>query len=189
MSDVVSSTTQTMSPFFASVLANAPAVIGFVGGIIGIISGAAVFARRRVRLVVTVSQGNDEREHWRTITIANKSDLSLSYQDFAMGWFIMTPLGRYRLNFAYSPEEETEIIVLMPHETRRIRIRDFGWDDPWPARYKARAYLRMHLHLPSRGRSVWVPVRNSDWKDASWRDRLLRRTYIGRRKQDPFPVP
>jgi hypothetical protein len=173
----------------ASILSNASAVIGAVGGTVGIISGIAVFARRRIRLVVTVSRNSDAHDSWHTINVANRSDLAVSYQDFALGWFVMTPLGRLYLNWAYSPEEETDVGTLPPHGTQTFRIDDERWSLALPPERRADAYLRMYIHLPSIGRGAWLPVRMSTWKDDSLRERLLRRFYAPIRPRSPDSLP
>lgn len=173
----------------ASILTSAPAVIGAVGGTVGIISGVAVFARRRLRLVVTVTRNNDAHDSWHTINIANRSDLAVSYRDFALGWFIMTPLGRLYLNWAYCPEEETDVGTLAPHGTQTFRIDDEHWSLAMPPERRDKAYLRMYIHLPSRGRGAWLPVRMSTWKEDGPRERLLRRLYIPRRPSDFDGLP
>jgi hypothetical protein len=173
-----------MSLDLAIIVANAPAIIGAVGGTVGIISGMAVFARRRLRLVVTVFHNNDAHESWHTVNIANRSDLAVSYRDFALGWFIMTPLGRLYLNWAYCPEEETNVATLAPHGTDTFRIDDEHWSLPMAKERRDSAYLRAYLHLPSRGRGVWAQVRMSTWKEGSLRERLLRRMYVKRQVSD-----
>ena len=79
---------------------------------LGIISGLAVFARRRLRLIVIVTQNNDAHRSWHTITIANRSDLSLSFRGFVLSWFITTPLGRIELNRAYTPEDDPDLVAI-----------------------------------------------------------------------------
>jgi hypothetical protein len=165
---------------FAPIVANAAAIIGAVGGTVGIISGIAVFARRRLRLIVTVTANNDAHESWHTVTIANRSDLALSYRDFGLGWFIMTPLGRLRLNWAYSPDEETNVSTLPPQGTDTFRIDDEYWSHAVAKELRESAYLRAYLHLPSRGRGVWLPVRVTTWEEGSLRERLLQRMYVKR---------
>lgn len=161
----------------ATVLANAPSIIGAVGGSVGIVSGLAVFARRRLRLVATVTRNNDAHDAWHTVHITNRSDLSVTYRDFALSWFIMTPLGRHRLNWAYCPEEETDVGTVAPHGTVTFRIDDEWWSLAQPPERRESAYLRLYLHLPARGRGVWLPVRMSRWSDDTRRERLLNRWY------------
>jgi hypothetical protein len=48
----------------ATVSVNLPSIIGAAGGTVGIISGIAVFVRRRLRLVATVARNNDAHEAW-----------------------------------------------------------------------------------------------------------------------------
>ena len=168
----------------ATIAANAPSIIGAVGGTIGIISGIAVFARRRLRLVITATRNNDADESWHTINIANRSDLAVSYRDFALGWFIMTPLGRLYLNWAYCPVEETNVYTLQPHGTETFRISEEHWSLPVAKEHRDGAYLRAYLFLPSRGRGVWVGVRMSTWKEGSLRERLLKRIYVKRHPSD-----
>lgn len=168
----------------AGIIANAPAIIGAVGGTVGIISGVAVFARRRLRLVVTVTVNNDAHDSWHTINIANGSDLAVSYRDCALGWFIMTPLGRFYLNWAYCPDEETKLSTLPPHGAETFTISDEHWSLPTAKEHRESAYLRAYLYLPSRGRGVWVRVHRSTWKEGSLRERLLRRVYVKRQPSE-----
>lgn len=168
---------------------NLPSIIGAIGGIVGIISGIAVFARRRLRLVATVARNNDAHEAWWTVTIANRSDLSVSYHDFALGWFIRTPIGRLHLNWAYSPEDETDVRTIAPHGTETLRIGEEHWFPPMPTKHGERAYLRMYLHVPARGGGVWLPVRRSEWSDYSPRERLLRRLYVKKQPSDFDGLP
>jgi hypothetical protein len=177
-------------PFdLATIITSVPSVVGAIGGTVGVISGIAVFARRRIRLVISVARNNDAHDAWHTVTIANRSELSVSYRDFALGWFIMTPLGRLHLNWAYSPEEETSVQTIAPQATETFRIDDEDWSLPIPADRAASAYLRLYFHLPSRGRGVWLPVRMTAWKDGGMRERLLRRLYVPRRPSDFDGLP
>jgi len=178
-----------MLPALSTVLSNAPSIIGAVGGTIGIISGIAVFARRRLRLMVTVTRNNDAHDSWHTINIANRSDVALSYQGFALGWFIFTPLGRLSLNWAYCPEEETNVGTLQPHGTDTFRISDEDWSLAVPKERRKSVYLRAYLRLPSRGRGVWLPVRMSRWREGGLREHLLRRLYVKRQPSDFDELP
>jgi hypothetical protein len=102
----------------------------------------------------------------------------VSYRDFALGWFIRTPMGRLHLNWAYNPEDETDVCTIAPHGTETLRIGEEHWSPPMPTKHGESAYLRMYLHVPARGRGVWLPVRRSEWSDYSPRERLLRRLYV-----------
>lgn len=152
-------------------------LIGIVGGGIGIFSGVAEFLRRRRRLVVTMTENNDAHDSWRTVTIANRSDLAVDYRDLALAWHIPTPFGRLRLNWAYLPEDETAVVTIPPHGTKTVRIDDEHWSPPTRHAGRGVARLRALLHLPSRGRGTWLPVRATTWSDDSWRERLLRKWY------------
>lgn len=162
---------------FQSFAGTLPNIIGVVGGFVGIISGIAVFARRRLHVVVTATVNNDADGAWHTIVIGNKSDLALSYGDFALSWFVVTPLGRLRLNWAYLPHDERKATKLAPHGADTIHIRDDDWDEALPKKLREKAYLRMYLNLPTRGRGVWIRVHASSWTDESMRGRLLTRLY------------
>jgi hypothetical protein len=173
----------------AAVLANLPAIMGTVGGAIGIITGISVFARRRLRLTITITQNNDANHSWHTINIANRSDLSISYRDVAISWFITTPLGRRRLNWAYCPEDETDVKSLQPHTANTMRVDDEWWSVATPNKQQSRAYLRAYLHLPSKGRGVWLPVCKTTWSDDSWREKLIDRIYKVNQPNANWPLP
>lgn len=173
----------------AAAVKSLPSFVGLVGGTVGIISGVAVFARRRLRIVVTVTRNNDAHFAWHTINIANRSDLTLSYRDFAMAWFVWTPLGRLRLNWAYCPEDETDVKMLAPHGTDTFRLDDEVWSLAMPKERRESAFLRIYLHLPSRGRGVWLPVRMTKWRDDSLRTRLLKRLYVKKDRSDFDDIP
>jgi hypothetical protein len=182
LSAKVSAMPITLAAISAAIIANAPSVIGAVGGSIGIISGLAVFARRRLRLIVTVTQNNDAHRSWHTITIANRSDLSLSFRGFVLSWFITTPLGRLELNRAYTPEDDPHLVAIAPHGVYSFNIDDDGpgddvWSEAQPARIRPSAKLRMYIVIPARGGGCWLPVRWSKWRDASPRERFLNRWY------------
>jgi hypothetical protein len=165
-------------PFdLAPIAADAPSIIGAVGGVLGIISSVAVFARRRPRLVVSISENYGDRQSWHTVSIANRSDLATSYRDFALGWFIMTPLGRLHLDWALRPEEETNVFTLPPQGIVSFRISGESWTLPEPKERRQSAYLRAYIYLPSRSRSVWLPVHMVAWREGNRRERLLRRLY------------
>lgn len=166
-------------------IANIPTVgggVGIVGGTIGAIAGIAGFARRRLRLVVTVTRNNDAHSSWHTVTIANRSDLALTLNSFVLSWFILTPLGRLELNRAYEPEDEPAPIPLAPHGVASFTIMDDGpgddiWHEAQPFSKRPIAYLRMYVVIPARGGGRWLPVLQSKWRDASLRERLLSRWY------------
>jgi hypothetical protein len=171
-----------MTLALATIIANAPDIIGAVGGSVGIVSGVAFFVRRRLRLVVTVTQNNDMHSAWHTITVANRSDLAVSFNGFALSWFITTPLGRLELNRAYEPQDEGEGVTVAPHGVCSFRIDDHGtgddiWNEAKPARIRTSAYLRMYMIIPARGGGRWLPVKRSTWQDDTWRERLLSRWY------------
>lgn len=168
----------------ATIANHAPSIIGAVGGTVGIISGIAIFARRRLRLVITVTHNNDAHDSWHTINVANRSDLAVAYRDFALGWFIMTPIGRLYLGWAYCPEDETNLSTLPPHGTDTFTISDEHWSLPMAKERRDSAYLRAYFHLPSRGRGVWVRVRMSKWREGSLRERFLRHLYLKRQPSD-----
>lgn len=171
-----------MSVTLATIIANVPSIIGAIGGSVGIISGLAVFARRRLRLVVTVAQNNDAHHSWHTITIANRSDLALTIHGFVLSWFIMTPLGRLELNRAYQPDDEPPLSTIAPHGVYSFNIYDDGpgddlWAEALPVSMRAKAKLRMYLMVPARGGGFWLPVRRSRWREDSLRVRFLNRLY------------
>lgn len=174
----------------AFVISNAPSVIGAVGGTVGIISGIAVFMRRRLRLVASITHNNDAHYSWVTINISNGSDLALPYRDVALAWYMLTPLGRLRLNWAYMREDETDVQTLAPHSATSLRIDDEGWNLALPLEKRHRAYLRMYIYLPSRGRAAWVPVQRTKWTEETLRERLLNRVYrVNQPTKLPFPPP
>lgn len=168
---------------------NAPSIIGAIGGTIGIISGIAVFLRRRLRLVASITHNNDAHHSWVTINISNRSDLAVPYRDVALAWFIRTPLGRLRLNWAYMPEDETDVRTLEPHGATSMRIDDERWSRAQPIERQSRAYLRMYIYLPSRGRAAWVPVRQTKWTEETLRERLLNRLYRVNQPNMNWPLP
>lgn len=173
-------------PFdLASIAANIPtmgSVVGIVGGTIGAIAGIAGFVRRKLKLVVTVTQNNDAHSSWHTVTIANRSDLALTLSGFILSWFIMTPVGRLELNRAYEPVDEQPPTALAPHSAVSFTISDDGpGDDVWreaqPFGKRSTAYLRMYVVIPALGGGRWLPVLQSTWRDASLRERWLSRWY------------
>ncbi|MDQ0839522.1 hypothetical protein [Sphingomonas faeni] len=170
----------------ANIIAHGPSIIGAVGGSVGIVSGLAVFARRRLRLIVGVTQTNDQRRSWHTITIANRSDLSLSFRGLVLSWFITTPLGRLELNRAYQPDNERELVAIAPHGVYSFDIYDDGpGDDVWaeaqPAHVRGRATLRIYIVIPALGGGCWRSVR---WCRAEC-SKCYRNGAL--RPGDPFP--
>lgn len=178
-----------MSAEIVLALANLPAIIGTVGGAIGIITGLSVFARRRLQIIITITQNNDAHHSWYTINIANRSDLSISYRDLAISWFITTPLGRRQLNWAYCPEDETNVKSLQPHNADTMRVDDEWWSLASPKEQRPHAYLRAYLHLPSKGRGVWLPVRKTTWSGDSLRERMIDRIYKVNQPNPIWPFP
>lgn len=172
--------------FFA---ANAPSIIGAIGGTVGIISGIAVFMRRRLQLVTSITHNNDAHHSWVTINISNGSDLALPYRDVALAWYMWTPLGRLRLNWAYMPEDETDVQTLAPHGATSLRIDEEWWDLALPIEKRHRAYLRMYIYLPSKGRAAWVPVRQTKWTEETLRERILNRLYRVNQPNRYWPLP
>jgi hypothetical protein len=180
----------------ASIAANIPTIggaVGIVGGTIGAIAGVAGFARRKLRLVVTVTQNNDAHNSWHIVTIANRSDLALTLSGFILSWFITTPVGRLELNRAYEPEEDHPPTALAPHSAVSFTISDDGpGDDVWrevqPLGKRPTAYLRMYVVIPALGGGRWFPVLQSTWRDASLRERWLSRWY-GVNRASLFEVP
>lgn len=169
-----------MSNQIMTLLANVPTIgglVGIAGGSIGAISGIAAFARRRLSVVVTVTENNDQHSAWHTVTIANRSDLALSFRDLALAWHIATPLGRLRLNWAYLPDDETKVCIVPPHGSHSMIVSDEEWSLALPRSRRKSARLRALLHLPTRGRGVWLPVRETTWVDETFRERLLGRMY------------
>lgn len=174
----------------AVLVANAPSIIGTVGGTVGIISGIAVFMRRRLRLVASITHNNDAHHSWVTINLSNRSDLAVPYRDVALAWYIRSPLGRLRLNWAYMPEDETDVQTLAPHGATSLRIDEEWWSLARPMERRHRAYLRMYIYLPSRGRAAWVPVRQTKWTEETLRERILNRAYrVNQPTKLPFPPP
>ena len=187
-----------MSFDLTHLIANIPTVggaVGIVGGTIGAVAGIAGFARRRLRLVATVTQNNDAHRSWHTVTIANRSDLALTLNGFLLSWFIMTPLGRLELNRAYEPEDEQPPMALAPHGVASFTISDDGpgdyvWHEAQPFSKWPNAYLRMYVVIPARGGGCWLPVLQSKWHDDSLRDRLLSRWYgVNQLKLLDLPPP
>ena len=171
-------------------LSSLPSIIGAVGGTVGIISGIAVFLRRRLRLVASITHNNDAHHSWVTINISNGSDLALPYRDVALAWYMWTPLGRLRLNWAYMPEDETNVQTLPPHGATSLRIDDEWWSLALPMEKRHRAFLRMYIYLPSKGRAAWVPVRCTKWTEETLRERFLNRVYrVNQPTKPPFPPP
>ena len=158
-------------------LSSLPSIIGAVGGTVGIISGIAVFARRRLRLVASMTHNNDAHNSWVTINISNRSDLAVPHRDVALAWFLWTPLGRLRLNWAFMPEDEMDVQTLPPHGARSMRIDEEWWNPAKPLELREKAFLRMYIYLPSRGRAAWVPVRRTKWTEETLRERFLKRLY------------
>lgn len=163
--------------FMSALIENAPSIIGAIGGAVGIISGIAVFTRRRLRLVASMTHNNDAHHSWVTINISNRSDLAVPHRDVALAWFLWTPLGRLRLNWAFMPEDETDVQTLPPHGARSMRIDDEWWNPAKPSERREKAFLRMYIYLPSRGRAAWVPVRQTKWTEETLRERFLNRLY------------
>ena len=164
-----------------------PDSIGVIGGFVGIFSGVAVFARRRVRLLIRVTQNNDAHNCRHTITISNRSDLAVSYRDVAIAWFITTPLGRRRITWAYCPEDETKMHSLAPHAADEIRISDEFWSLAKPRERQKNAFMRATLFLSSKGGNIWLPVGETTWADDTWRDRLIDRLYkVNAPSRSPF---
>ena len=171
-------------------LSSLPSIIGAVGGTLGIISGIAVFLRRRLRLVASITHNNDAHHSWVTINISNGSDLALPYRDVALAWYMWTPLGRLRLNWAYMPEDETNVQTLPPHGATSLRIDDEWCSLALPMEKRHRAFLRMYIYLPSKGRAAWVPVRRTKWTEETLRERFLNRAYrVNQPTKPPFPPP
>ena len=174
----------------AFMFSNGPSIIGAVGGMVGIISGIAVFMRRRLRLVASITHNNDAHHSWVTINISNGSDLALPYRDVALAWYMRTFLGRLRLNWAYMPEDETDVQTLAPHSAVSLRIDDEWWNLASPMEKRHKAYLRMYIYLPSKGQAVWVPVRRTNWTEETLRERFLNWIYrVNQPTKLPFPPP
>lgn len=179
---------QAMS-FVSALINNAPSIIGAIGGTVGIISGIAVFTRRRLRLVASMTHNNDAHHSWVTINISNRSDLAVPHRDVALAWFIWTPLGRLRLNWAFMPEDESDVQTLPPHGARSMQIDDEWWSAANPLKRREKAFLRMYIYLPSRGRAAWVPVRQTKWTEETRRERFLNHLYGVNQPVKPAPLP
>lgn len=151
--------------------------VGIIGGTIGAISGIAGFSRRRTKLSATLTENADGHSEWYTIAISNRSDLSFSYQSCAVAWFIATPLGEHRLNWAYSPDYEADITTIAAHGVSRLRVGEQDWSLAQPKERRGTAFLRIYLETPARGGGFWLRVRDKHWPDDSLRERFLNQLY------------
>lgn len=152
-------------------------LIGPIGGTIGIATGLSSYFRRRQRLKVSLTYNSDEFHEWLTLTIANSSDLALTYKDTAIGWFILTPFGYKQLNWAYQPEDEVKPVTIAPHGVATLTFSDDDWNVAVPKKYRSNAVPRLYLFIPATGRGIWLKVLRTRWPDDSWRERLINYLY------------
>lgn len=152
--------------------------IGLVGGLAGLYTFAASLWRRRLRISVDHSEGNDAHDSWHRFVITNRSDLTLTFRYIGPAWFLTTPLGRQMLNFAFDTEDaDPQLTVLGPHSSVQWDMDDEHWQLAVPAERRAAAYLRVGIEVPRLGTLRWIKPRSARNWDLSLRERLIHRLY------------
>lgn len=175
-------------PAIAATAKDAGGWVGLVGGLTGLYTFLTAQWRRRLRVSVDYSEGNDAHDSWHRFTITNRSDLPLTFRYLGPAWFIATPALPLMLNHATDSEDgDPPLEVLAARSSIAWDIDSEHWCLAVPKRHRSAAYLKVGLEVPLRGSVVWIrPRRARDWS-LSLREHWLHRLY--RLYAPPFGMP
>ncbi len=152
--------------------------IGLIGGLAGLYTFLASIWRRRMRLAVDYSQGNDAHDSWHRFTITNRSDLAIAFRYLGPAWFLTTPLGRQVLNFAFDTEDaDPALISIGPHASLEFVLNNERFERASPVHRREAAYLRVGVVIPRDGKIRWIKPRSQRNWDLSLRERWIHTLY------------
>lgn len=144
----------------ASWIKDAGGWIGLVGGLAGLYTFAAGQWRRRLKVSVDYSTGNDAHNSWHQFTITNRSDLPLTFRYVGPAWFLSTPLLPHLLSYATDMEDHNpSLTVLAPRASVSWPIDDEYWQKAYPPERRPSAYLKVGIEVPMTGTVKWVRPR------------------------------